>query len=106
MSDKLSTINRGIQLTPRQDELCIVLYSFNQLRDYKLADHELVEWMKTFDRLLPGIDPDKVQFAIDRMISGELPYDKNKGIQNIFTALKEINGDDRHGYTLRSNTRW
>ncbi len=86
--DQLQKIVRGL---PQYDkDVCGALTTFNQLRSFKLDIIEMLEWKDTIIKLLPKLEIPALVYAIDKMILGELPYDRNEGIQNIFNALKKI----------------
>lgn len=94
---------RGIQITPKQEALCKALNTFNALRDFKLNDIEILEWMDAIDRLVKP-EPDALQFAIDMMMKGEIPYEKNKGIKNIFDALQLIDKTE-NGFKVKQTLK-
>jgi hypothetical protein len=79
-----------------QFELCMVIRDFNQLRSFKLNDVEVLEWKDTLIRIKPDLTPAMLQYAIDRLMDGELEYNEKRGIQNIFSALKLI-GENEDG---------
>lgn len=55
---------------------------------------EIAEWADSLQRLLPDIDLEAMEFMIDNMKKGEIAYDKNAGIQNIFMGLKMVTRDE------------
>lgn len=51
---------------------------------------EIVEWADSIQRLMPDWDQGALDFMIDKMKLGEIPYDRNIGIQNIFNGMKQV----------------
>ena len=52
---------------------------------------EVLEWKDSLMEILgDNLDPDAIEFVILKMMTGQLDYDKNLGIQNIFSGLKQI----------------
>jgi len=74
----------------RERKVCECLHLFNQLRAFKLDSVEILEWKDTIFRKVPDLDIAKLEFAIDGMMDEQIPYDKDKGIQNIFRALERV----------------
>lgn len=92
------------KLSEKERAICELLNRFNQLRSYPLSVTEVLEWKDSIIKLLGNsLDLEAIDFAIDKMILGEIEYDKNKGIQNIFSALKEISKTDQ-GYKIKDFT--
>lgn len=79
-----------VALSDRENEVCTCINLFNQLRDYKLSDIEILEWKDTILRLLPEAEPQAIQFVIERLMTGEIEYKKDEGIRNIFRGLDHI----------------
>jgi len=57
---------------------------------YKLEGEELVAWAQDINRLASQEDLEKLPFILDCFKTGELIYDKNEGIRNIFSAMKIV----------------
>lgn len=92
-----------VTLTKDQQELCNELSKINRLRDYKLTDMELIGWADSICATLEVIHLPAIKFAIDKMISGEIEYDRNLGVKNIFEALKRIRRTDK-GFEVKNFT--
>lgn len=100
MRTSIQTQNTAIANLPRKElEICHALVLFNQLRAFKLDMVEVLEWKDTIVRLNPDMEPPRLEFAILALISGEIEYNKDLGIQNIIRALKQV-GEDENGYKI------
>lgn len=101
--DLYSSNGRGIKITPKQQAICKCLNEFNQLRDFKLSDIEILEWMDSLTRLI-NPEPEALQFAIDQLMLGKIPYDKSSGIKTLFDALKLVEKTEI-GYRIKSTLK-
>lgn len=100
MSNLQKIENGGLPaLTSYEKQICGCLNTFNQLRAFKLSVYEVMEWKDTIVRLQPNLEPARLEFAILALISEEIPYNKDLGIQNIIRALKQV-GEDEKGYII------
>ncbi len=100
MKTTIQTQNTAIaKLPPKELEICHALVLFNQLRAFKLDAVEVLEWKDTIMRLRPDLEPARLEFAILALISGEIEYNKDLGIQNIIRALKQV-GEDENGFKI------
>lgn len=106
MKNGLVPVNVALTFTKRISDLCACLHLYNQLRDYKLTDAEIIEWAETIERIGGDCDVEKLRYAIDAMVAGWIDYDRSVGIQNIFRALKEVIVDENGKFKLRSKMRW
>lgn len=80
-------------------KVCECLHTYNQLRSFKLDSLEIIEWKDTLLNKIPDLSPRKLDFAIDAMMDGQIPYDSHAGIQNIFKALSLVD-DSREPYKV------
>lgn len=78
------------QLSTREKLICDSLNTFNQLRDFPLNAIQILEWKDSLLRIMPDLEPDKLEFVIDRMIDGQLTYKPEYGIKNLFIGLGMI----------------
>jgi len=62
----------------------------NELIAFKMDVTDILHWTNEIERLLPGTEPEKIAFLIDCYKKEDLFWDKSKGIQNIFSGLKQI----------------
>lgn len=93
------------KLNPKEVLVCTTLYKFNQLRAYPLDAAAIMEWKDSIFKILGGaLDPLMIDFAVDKMLSEEIDYDKGKGIQNIFNALKQVIKTEDGKYKVRDFT--
>lgn len=83
------TAQTGLAILP-DNRIVKAVYQFNQLRAYSLTEIEIMEWARSIERLVPDLDVDALNFAIDCMKTGEIDFDMKSGIQNIFEALKKV----------------
>lgn len=63
------------------------IYHLNQVRKYPMTDDQMETWAKTLLRLRPHLTTSKLMFSIDRIIEGELDWNQETGLQNIFRAI-------------------
>lgn len=78
------------QLDNRDRQICDCLNTFNQLRDFKLNAIEILEWKDSLNRIYPTMKPERLLFVIDKLMTGELDYKPQIGIQNLFKGLKSV----------------
>lgn len=50
---------------------------------------QIIRWSSDLNRLRPDVGKDQLMFLFDLFKIGELTWDRNKGIQNIFEGLRE-----------------
>lgn len=91
-------------LSPRETRICQIMHTFNQLRPFKLDDVEKLEWKDSILRIMPDVDLGALEFAVDRLLTGEVSYDKTEGIQNIFRALRRVKKIGEGQYELLNPT--
>ena len=84
----------------KRKELALVVLQVNKLLPFELSGPQVVDWTSDIERLAPGADAEMLQFLFDCYKTERLIWDRNKGIQNIFTGLKFI-GKNESGYYLR-----
>ena len=95
------------RLSSTELKVCDLVNLYNQLRSFPLTAIEILEWKDSLMELLRGMDTDtaKIEFAIKKMISGELEFDSRLGIQNIFNAYRNCFQDDK-GQCRIKNFTW
>lgn len=92
-------------LSAYENAICEQLNRFNQLRAYPLSAVDILEWKDSIVKFFgQSLDLGALEFAIDQLIFGNIEYDKNTGIQNIFSALKDIVKDSNGDYKLKDFT--
>lgn len=67
-----------------------IVVDINNLVPFKLTVDEIADWSRQIDRIAPGIDLRALRFVMDAFATEAIPYDRTKGIQNIFIALKRV----------------
>lgn len=60
------------------------------MRKFPLSDSEIQDWSTEIVTLMSREDIRKVGFVVDGFISGELTFDPDKGVRNIFEAVKIV----------------
>lgn len=93
-------------LPENEKKMCDAIHKVNQLRTFKLDFVEILEWKDTIIKLIPNIHPEVVEFAVEKMLTGELDYNKDYGIKNIFIAIREVIIDEDGEIKLRSQIRY
>lgn len=97
-----STIGK---LTPTEKRICFILHKYSQLRSFPLNLKEILEWKDSLIEILgESLDVDALNFAVVKMLSEQIEYDKGKGIQNIFNALKQVIKTEDGKYKVRDFT--
>lgn len=103
-SDSDKSIERAIKsLSKKELSICNSINEFNQLRSFKLNLSDVLQWKDTIIRLKPEIEPEAISFVVDKLILGELDYDKDLGIQNIINGLNMLVRTEK-GYKLNLMT--
>jgi hypothetical protein len=77
-----------------------IVRRFNQLRHFPLTEGEVFQWVASFNRVMPNLDPEALAFVIDAMISGDYEYDGRAGIQYVVAAIKDVVRTER-GFAFR-----
>lgn len=90
MNELIKSPTQELQLSRNEERLCDILNTFNQLREYPLNAIQILEWKDSLLRILPDLEPDKLEFVIDRMIDGQITYKPEFGIKNLFIGLALI----------------
>lgn len=85
------------------DKIAKVIWRINQLRRFPLKDDDIEDWTKTVVRLMPLEDLRKLGFVIDQMITGELEYNPDEGIKNLFRNVKQVQEVDGKFEILKPN---
>lgn len=85
------------------DKVARVVWRINQLRRFPLKDEDIEDWSKTLVRLMPLEDLRKLEFVIDQMITGELDYNPDEGIKNLFRNVKAVIETDGKFEILKAN---
>ncbi len=101
-SEQIEKVVAG--MSQQEKDICGALNTFNQLRSFKLDIVEILEWKDTIVKLLPRLEVPALEFAIEKMILGELEYQHNDGIQNIIRALKKIEKTET-GFRIITNQK-
>ena len=99
MNEKgLQRINNGVakvpQLSPREQEVCDAIATYNQLRAFKLDAIDVLEWKDTLLKLMPNVRTSAITFVIEQMVAGNLEHKHTDGLQNIIRGLKRIRKRD------------
>ncbi len=103
----IQKVNSGLESLPAVEvRICAALSEMNKLRDFPLDDLEILEWKDTIVKLAPDTTPEMLEFVIDRMITGDIAYEKQNGIRNIFLGLKEIEVKEDGKIKMRSRYRF
>lgn len=83
-SQSLSTHLHGKEL-----EIVKPLFYINLLTPFRVDDFIIEQWSITISRLLPNVEASEIEELMDAFMKGDVDYDKNLGIQNIFRGLVE-----------------
>lgn len=79
-----------LALSVRDMEICRILYGYNQLTPFPLSAGQIVEWKDTILQNVPDLAPAALALAINGMATEQIPFDRDRGIQNVFAALKRV----------------
>lgn len=92
MENQLQIIDHSLSthLNPKEVEIAKLIFHVNLLTSFPLADSQIEMWAQSINRLLPDLSLEKLQQVIDKMKMGEIEYDKNLGVQNIFLGIKSL----------------
>lgn len=66
------------------------VHRVNTIRKFPLSDSDIEDWAHEIVTLMPREDLRKVGFVVDSFINGDLPFDPDKGVRNIFEAVKIV----------------
>lgn len=87
MEMQLEKQKNQLSLSDREFSLCKEIYHINQLAPFPLDDNKIQEWARSIEDILPELNLDHLKDLISDFKRGKIEYDKNLGIQNIFTGL-------------------
>lgn len=93
MDDSLERIpphSTSLILSEEEKGLAKILVDVNMLVPFKLEGQEIILWAKSIKELAPGLEPEKLTFLMKCFKSEVIPWDKTKGIQNVFLGLRRI----------------
>lgn len=80
------------QLSPKAVELGKVVFHVNMLSSFPLTSDQIADWATTIEELAPEITPERLRVVINQYKTGEMKYDRNDGIQNIFEGYRAVYG--------------
>ncbi len=89
----------GLTLSNQAIGLVKAVGAVNDLVAFPLDREAVLHWGLEVERLAPDTEPEKLAFLMDCYKTEKLYWDKQKGIQNIFSGLKWIKKTEK-GYTL------
>lgn len=92
----------GLVLSNTTKAIVAAVAEVNELIVFKMENEAVLHWAQEIERLAPGTDPEKVTFLIDCFKTERLTWDKTKGIQNIFSGLKQIRKTEEGEYKILS----
>lgn len=75
----------------------------NKLTPFPLDAMELISWAKDVEEIAGAVEIEKLEFIFKCFKTDKLEWDKNKGIQNIFNALKLVKKTE-YGYKIKDFT--
>ena len=83
---------QGTSLVPseRTKRIAKKLLELNTLVAFPIDGPEILEWARELDRLMSYDELEKLPFILDSFKRGDLPFDANQGIRNIFHATKQV----------------
>lgn len=87
-------------LPVRDHEICRILYGYNQLTPFPLSAVQILEWKDTVLQNIPDLEPAALALAITGMATEQIPFDRDRGIQNVFSALKRVWKTDSGEYKI------
>ena len=86
---EISKVNTQIKTVSEIEQICKVLWKVNLMLAYPLTDAMIESWVKYLVKERPDLTIEQLDKVVDSFIKGERNYVLNKGITNIFLALKE-----------------
>ena len=78
------------KLPEHEFKLCQTVTKYNQLLAFKLDAEQVLDWKDSLIKTFGEVDIQRLDYALDKMISGEISFDKNLGIQNVIQAYKGV----------------
>ncbi len=82
--------------------ICDAITKYNYLRKFPLTPKEVFLWADSLVTIWPDLDPEAIDFVIDKMIAQEIECDGG-GIQNIVKGLKRLDVDAQGNYFVKSD---
>jgi len=74
--------------------LARALVHVNRFVGFPIPGEEIVAWAGDIERLAPNSTVEELAFLMDRFKTGELEWDKQEGITNIFRGLRRVRRDE------------
>lgn len=66
----------------------------NMMLDWPIKEEDMIDWARTIERLDPDVTKEELSQVFDGFITGRYEYRKDRGIRNIFEALKKLRNND------------
>lgn len=71
---------------------------------FPIPDAFIIDYIQNIEEQAPDITPAILQKIVNKMLTGKLPYDVNKGIRNIFEGYEAYKDDVEHYHIVNVNT--
>lgn len=75
-------------------EIAKAIVHVNRFVGFPLAGEEIVDWAQDIERLAPDRTPQEIAFLMDAFKVGDLEWNKEEGIRNIFKGLRRVIWED------------
>lgn len=83
-----------LALSERAKGISKIIVDVNMLQGFPVPFDELKAWSVDIDRLCPTVTRKQLTWLFDQFKTGNVLWDRNKGIQNILENLKLIYEED------------
>jgi hypothetical protein len=77
----------SLELKQKEVEISKIAYQINLILPYPLNDFQIADWGKCINRFIPELKLETLQAIVDMFVTGQMEYDKNIGVQNIFKGF-------------------
>lgn len=90
------------ELSESEIIICKAIKKYNQLKKFPLSDIEILEWKDSLLTIWPELDPEAIEFVVNKMIAQEIDCDGG-GIQNIVKGLKRLDVNQEGNYFVKTD---
>src|SRR5689334_2389357 len=80
----------SLTISEAHAKIIVAIGEVNKLGAFPLGKDELTDWASDVMRLSPEVESQRLDFLFDLYKTEQLVWDRNKGIQNIFSGLRLI----------------
>jgi len=83
---------QNLALKEKEFEIAKMVWRLDMVLSYPLDESQIETWSKHILRLCPDVTAERVSEIVDKFLTGEWDFDKDKGIANIIWSIRNPTG--------------